>query len=70
MARMKTISCIETELAKAEADLTKAQERVDRLAAKVLSLQQKRQEYEVKKIMDAYKSSGKTFDELMTFLSV
>ena len=70
MARMKTISSIETELVKAEADLAKAQERVDKLAAKVLSLQKKKQDYEARQIMDAYKSSGKPFDELMTFLSV
>lgn len=70
MARMKTISSIETELYKAETDLAKAQERVDKLAAKVLSLQKKKQEYEARQIMYAYKNSGKTFDELMTFLSV
>ena len=70
MARMKTISSIETELAKAEADLAKAQERVDKLAANVLSLQKKKQDYEARQIMDAYKTSGKTFDELMTFLSI
>ena len=70
MARMKTIFSIETELAKAEADLAKAQERVDKLAANVLSLQKKKQDYEARQIMDAYKTSGKTFDELMTFLSI
>ena len=70
MARMKTISSIETELHKAETDLAKAQERVDKLAAKVLSLLTKKQEYEARQIMDAYKNSGKSFDELMTFLSV
>ena len=70
MARMKTISSIELDLSKAEADLSKAQERVDKLAAKVLLLQKKKQEYEAKQIMDAYKNSGKTFEELLTFLSV
>ena len=48
MARMKTISSIETELHKAETDLAKAQERVDKLAANVLSLQTKKQEYEAR----------------------
>ena len=70
MARMKTISSIETELYKAETDLAKAQERVDKLAAKVLSLQKKKQEYEARQIMEAYKKSGKSFQELMTFLDV
>ena len=70
MARTRSISSIDAEIAKAEAELNKAQERVDKLAAKVLSLQKKKQDYEARQIMDAYKSSGKTFDELMTFLSV
>ena len=50
--------------------LAKVQERVDKLAVKVLSLQKKKQEYEARQIMDAYKNSEKTFDELITFLSV
>ena len=70
MARMKTISSIETELAKVETDLNKAQARVDALTAKLLDLQKQKQEYEAKQIMDAYRKSGKTLEELMTFLNV
>lgn len=70
MARMKTISAIETELAKVMTSLDKAQKRVDSLSAKALNLQKQKQDYEVKQITDAYKKSGKTFEELMTFLSV
>lgn len=70
MARMKTISSIEAELAKVETDLSKAQARVDVLTAKLLDLQKQKQEYEARQIMDAYRKSGKTFDELMTFLNV
>ena len=69
MARTRTISSIETELAKAEEDLNKAQERVDALSAKVLELQRQKQEYEAKQIMDAYRNSGKTIDEVLTFFS-
>ena len=68
MARMKSISAIETELKKAEDDLKKAQEKVDILSNRVLKLQQQKQEYESRKIIDAYKRSGKTLDELLTFL--
>ncbi len=39
MARIKSISAIETELRKAEADLKKAQEKVDALSQRVLELQ-------------------------------
>ena len=70
MARMKTISSIETELAKVLANLDRAQKRVDILSEKALILQKKKQEYEIRQIMDAYKKSGKTMAELMTFLSV
>ena len=70
MARTKSISTIETELRKAEADLKKAQEKVDTLSARVLELQQQKQEYETRQIIDAYKRSGKTLDELLTFLNV
>lgn len=65
---MKSISAIETELKKAEDDLKKAQEKVDILSNRVLKLQQQKQEYESRKIIDAYKKSGKTLDELLTFL--
>ena len=70
MARMKTIPSIETELAKVMTNLDKAQKRVDSLTAKALNLQKQKQEYEARQIMDAYRKSGKTFEELMTFLNV
>ena len=70
MARMKTISAIETELAKVMTSLDKAQKRVDCLSAKAVNLQNQKQDYEAKQIMNAYRKSGKTFEELMTFLSV
>lgn len=70
MARTKSISAIETELKKAEDDLKKAQEKVDILSNRVLKLQQQKQEYESRQIIDAYKKSGKTLDELLTFLDV
>ena len=70
MARMKMISSIESELAKVLANLDRSQKRVDTLTAKAVSLQKQKQEYEARQIMDAYRKSGKTFEELMTFLSV
>ena len=68
MARTKSISAIESELGKAEADLKKAQKKVDDLSALVLKLQRQKQEYEAKQIMDAYKKSGRTLEELLIFL--
>ena len=68
MARTRSISSIEAEIAKAEAELNKAQEKVDAISAKLLKLQ--KQEHEARQIMEAYKKSGKTLQELMTFLDV
>ena len=70
MARMKSISTIETELKKAEADLKKAQEKVELLSDRVLELQKQKQEYETRQIIDAYKKSSKSLEELLTFLDV
>ena len=70
MARMKSISVIEAELQKAEADLKKAQQKVDAISKQILKLQQQKQEYEARQIMNAYKKSGKTLEELLTFLDV
>ena len=70
MARSKSISSIETELKKAEADLKKAQEKVDILSDRVLELQKQKQEYEAKQIIDAYKKSGKTLEEALTFFNI
>lgn len=70
MARMKSISSIEKEISKVEAELEKVQERYDSLAAQLLELQNQKKEYEAKIVMDAFRKSGKSMEELMTFLNV
>ena len=70
MARMRSISSIEADIAKTETELEKAQEKVDAISARLLELQKQKQEYETKQIMDAYRKSGRSFQELMTFLNV
>ncbi len=70
MARTKTISSIDAALAKAESELSQAQKKVDILAARVLELQKQKQEQEANQIMEAYRKSGKTFDEVLTFFNV
>ena len=70
MARMRSITSIETEISKVESDLAKAQERFDSLSARLLELQKTKQEIEAKKVMDAFRKSGKSMQELMTFLEV
>ncbi|MBQ9867086.1 MAG: DUF4315 family protein [Lachnospiraceae bacterium] len=70
MARVRSISSIETEIEKVEADLTKAQQKCDALSAKLLKLQKQKHEYEAKQILDAFHKSGKSLQELMIFLDV
>ena len=70
MARTKSIASIEAEIAKVEADMAKTQEKYDTLAARLLELQKMKQDYEAKQIMDAFRKSGKSFQELMIFLEV
>ena len=70
MARTRSISSIEAEIEKTELELQKAQEKVDAIASKLLELQKQKQEYEMNKIMKAYRKSGKSFQEVMNFLDV
>ena len=70
MARMKSISSIETEIATLEADLEKAQKKVESISEKLLKAQMQKQEYEARQIIEAYRKSGKSLQELMTFLDV
>ena len=70
MARMRSISSIEAEILKTETELTKAQEKVDAISARLLELQKQKREYESRQIMDAYMKSGKSFQEIMNFLDV
>jgi septal ring factor EnvC (AmiA/AmiB activator) len=68
MARMKSITTIENEIAKIQSELTKLHQKEDALADRLLALQKEKQDYEAKQILDAYKRSGKTLHEMMIFL--
>lgn len=68
MARKKTTEAIDAEIKKVTTDMTKLQERYDKLADKLKDLQDQKQKLESDAIMEAYLKSGKSFNELMTFL--
>ena len=70
MARARSISSIDMELTKLEAELAKTQEKCDALAARILELQNQKQQIEAKQVMEAFKRSGKSMQELMNFLDV
>ena len=68
MARVRTIESINAETAKIQEELDNLQQKYDKTAAKLESLQEQKQKYQTKLVMEALQSSGKSFDELMTFL--
>ena len=70
MARMKSISTIEVEITRIKDELSKLQMKQDKLTLKLKELQEQKRNYEAKEIMDAYLKSGKSYEELMTFLQV
>lgn len=61
---------MQTEIKKVTDELQKAQEKVDDLTKRLLELQEQKQSIEAKQIMDAFRKSGKSMQELMTFLDV
>lgn len=68
MARKKSTAAIENEINKVKSDMSKIQDRYDKLAEQLKSLQKQKRQLEAETIMDAYMKSGKSFNELMTFL--
>lgn len=49
--------------------MSKLQDRYNKLADKLKGLQDQKRRIEADAIMDAYLKSGKSFDEIMTFLN-
>jgi predicted nucleic acid-binding Zn-ribbon protein len=70
MARTKSIASIETEITRINSELTKLQEKQEALSDRLLELQKQKKEYEAKQVMEAFQKSGKSLQELMTFLDV
>ena len=69
MARKKSTEAIEAEINKTKSDMSKLQDRYDKRADKLKDLQDQKRRIEGDAIMDAYLKSGKSFDEIMTFLN-
>ena len=68
MAQKKSADTLDAEIAKVKSDMSRLQDRYDRLAEKLKDLQEQKRRIEADAIMDAYLKSGKTLDEIMTFL--
>ena len=70
MARTRSITSIEAEISKVSSELKQAQEKADALSQRLLELQQMREAYESKQVMESFRKSGKSLQELLTFLDV
>lgn len=68
MARTKSITSIDSEISKITSELTKLQEKQDTLSDRLLKLQKQKKDNEAKQVMEAFQKSGRTLQELMTFL--
>ncbi len=68
MARKKSTDAIEAEITKVKSNMSRLQDRYDRLAEKLKSLQEQKRRIETDTIMEAYLKSGKSIDEILTFL--
>lgn len=70
MARTKSTSSIDTEMLKINNELAKLQQKQEALTDRLLELQKQKQEQEAKQVMDAFRKSRKSLQELMVFLDV
>lgn len=69
MARKKSTETIDAEINKVKSDMSRLQDRYDKLADKLKELQEQKRRIEADVIMEAYLKSGKSLDEIMTFLN-
>ena len=63
MARTRSITSIEAEISKVSSELKQAQEKADALSQRLLELQQMREAYESKQVMEAFRKSGKSLQD-------
>ena len=68
MARTRSIASIESEMQKTEAELSALSKKYDETAERLKDLQKQKQDYENRQIIEAYRKSNKSLDEVMIFL--
>lgn len=68
MARKKSTETIDAEITKVKAAMSKLQDKYNDLADRLKELEDQKRRCEADEIMDAFLKSGKSFDEIMTFL--
>ncbi len=60
---------IDSEIEKIKSEMIKLQDKQDRLTERLKNLQEQKRQHEADAIMDAYAKSGKSLEEVMTFLN-
>lgn len=68
MARTRSIASIESEIQKTEAELSALSKKYDETAERLKDLQKQKQDYENRQIIESYRKSNKSLDEVMIFL--
>ena len=68
MARTRSIASIESEIQKTEAELSALSKKYDETAERLKDLQKQKQDYENRQIIEAYRKSNKSLDEVLIFL--
>ena len=68
MPKRRTIASIDAQMRKVKQKMTAVKQRYDRLCDDLATLQAKRDSLMAHEIVEATKRSGKSDDELMTFL--
>lgn len=68
MARQKSVASIDAEIERLKKRISAAKKRYECLCDELESLQQRREDILGQEVMRALRRSGRTYDELMTFL--
>lgn len=68
MPRRKSIASVEAKINKTKQEMESLKKRYDALVKQLKSLQEERSQIETGMIADALRKSGKSLDQLMTFL--
>ena len=67
--RTRTMTSIEADIAKVQAALMRTQKKYDSLAEQLKALFQEKDDLMARALMDTFKKSGKSYEELMKFLT-
>jgi septal ring factor EnvC (AmiA/AmiB activator) len=68
MARTRSIASIESEIQKTEAELSALSQKYEQTAERLKALQKQKQDYENHQILEAFRKSSRSLDELLIFL--